>query len=264
MLYPRTAVPACLTALAAGALLAPVAFAEGTPLSVSGFNADLVVEIGSSAPYTDDADNFDLPNTYAYNELGLNGSTVGLPVGGTIVSDTIFGASATVFQIADYSSDNALLLTDATPTGTLTLNTPTALNSISFLAASTNGNGNPTVVITFADTSTLTTDIAAPDWFFNNGGTTPGGNSYNHAIQGTGRMGLVSGIIEDNGTNPDLFETVIDLGGQTVTSIAFTYDNTNTSMAGANAILAVSGDVVPEPGSLALLGLGGLAMLRRH
>ena len=260
--------PRIKSSVAGAAALALVAvptfaFAQATPVSVSGFNADLVVSNTATAPYDDDADAFDVPNNYAYYEIGLEGSVSGLPVGGAFTADT----SGTVFDIADYASDNALLMTASNTTGTLTFDTPTAFDSISILAVSTNGGGTGAVTFNFQDGTSLTTDYQAPDWFGNNTGTTPGGNAYMPAIQGIGRVSVDPSVtqgVEQYATDPDMYETMITLSGQTVTSMDFTGVSAGAST--TTGVFGISGvaSAVPEPASLGLLGMAGLALVRRR
>lgn len=248
-----------VAAVVAGISLSSSASAAPMPLSVSGWNADLVVEATATAPYSDDADSFDTANSWSFPEVGLEGIGFGMPAGGTFNADN----TGTAFDIGDYSADNALLLTQTLPFGVLTLDTPTQLSTLHVLAVSASGGGAGLLVAEYEDGTFTLTDYAAPDWFFQDGGTTPfGGNSYNHAIQGLGRVN-VSGddTIQDNGDNPDLFETIVPLDGSKKLKQVF-FARVEAGGASTNtAIFALSGQVVPEPSSIALLALAGLGLV---
>ena len=262
------AMPFVMAAALTLAAVNSAAIGATIPVALTGFNADLVVENTAVTPYSSYAVGFDVPNDYALYEAGLSTSTGGLPVDGILVSDF----TGTTFDIADYAGNNALLLTATLPVGKLDLVTPTAFTTLHVLAGSTNGDSGGemtgTMVVVYTDSSVTATDYGAPDWFFQSGGTTGGGNSYDYAIQGMDRVHLPSNNIEDNGTNPDLFETVVPIDPtKTVASVYFVRSgpaNTGT----ATAIFGISGDTVeqhtvPEPSSLVLLSLAGVALAYR-
>jgi hypothetical protein len=120
------------------------------------------------------------------------------------------------------------------------------LNSLVVLAASANGGGQGTLVLNFSDGShSPAFAFNCQDWFY---------VVTNVAVQGFGRLKLGSTLsIENNGTsNPNLYQTTINLAAlgltQPVSSITFS----NPSGAGSTqttAIFALSG----MPGSVPLL-----------
>lgn len=252
--------------LAAGGFSAQSLFAD--VVAVSGFNKDYVIEASAGGDgrvsYSDFADDFDIPNTYAFREIGLDGEAAGLPDDGAIVSDF----SGITFQLNAYDTNNALGMDSSTPNGTLTLNTPESYSSLSILAVSSNGGGNVGMRINFSDATFLDTDVSAPDWFFVGPGTTPLGNPYSHAIQGVGRTNTSNNNHEDPVGDPDLFETTIDLSSfssKTVTSLDFTFAGSSANT--VNGIFAVSGNVavaIPEPSSVAILGVFALGFVARR
>ncbi|QDU57512.1 PEP-CTERM sorting domain-containing protein [Aeoliella mucimassa] len=236
------------------------------PVSVSGFNADVVVEATATPDFDDDASGFDVPNNWALYESGLAGGSAGLPAGGSFVSDT-YGTS---FQMADYSENNALLLTSTFPVGQLMLDTPEAYTSIHVLAGSTNSGTMGSMVVMYTDGSAMVSDYGAPDWFNRTGGITGAGNEYDYALQGIGRVQAVAGSssFDDPAGNPDLFETIVPVDpSKEIASMWFV--RSGPANAGtATGIFAISGETVdqnniPEPSSIVLLGLGGLALAYR-
>jgi hypothetical protein len=233
-------------------------------LSLSGWNADLVVEASAPGPtYLAEADPIDIPNNWSYPEVGLAGITYGLPAGGMLTSSS----SGTIYDIGDYTRDQALLLSTNNPFGVLTLDTPAQFSSLSVLAVSTNGGGPGLMFINYTDSTMTVTDFGAPDWFFQSPGVTPAGNAFDYAAEGIGRVRRSDGALDaGGGVNPDLFETLVLAVDptRTVASIGFTrtyFGGTNT----ATAIFAVNGTVIPEPSTVALglIAVAGLVGLRR-
>jgi hypothetical protein len=256
-----------IAAAIAASLSADTARAALMPLEVSGFNADLVVEATATSPYASYADALDIFNNYAFFETGLTGSTKGIPAGGAFSADV----TTVPFDIADFASDNALLLTPTATSGVLTLDAPAYLDSLNILAVSTNGGGLGAMVVFYHDGTYKLTDYGAFDWFGNSIGTSGGGNPYRPARQGLGRINLNSNGLENTGaadSNPDLYQTSIDLdGSKAVVSIAFSRGGPS-GINTATAIFGVSGDVlgllptpVPEPSTIVLCGFAGLGWL---
>jgi len=252
----------CLYLLAVSLVLSSLSLsAANTPISVTGWNRDVIVEAGATPPYSGAAAPFDLPNNYGFYEAGLSGGTRGLPSSRTFTS---LVDGTTVFQFQPYkAANNALQLSASTSnSGTLTFATPGIYSSISILAAAANsGASSGNLVIHFADASlSPTLQFNNSDWFF----------QPNPAIQGFGRQDLGSTTPEDNGASfPELYPTTLNLAAlglniKPIVSIDFL--DLASDPRESTGIFALSGTLVPEPGSMALVATGAalLAVLRRR
>ena len=232
--------------------------AVGQPISATGWNRDVVVENTASAPYSSAASSFDVPNNYGFYQAGLGTSTRGLPASRSFTS---LVDGTTVFQFQPYTANNALQLSASTSSaGTLTLTTPKAYSSLSVLAAAANsGASQGNLVLHFADASVSPTlQFNNSDWFF----------QPNPAIMGFGRQDLGATTAEDNGASfPELYQTTLNLAalglsGKSIVSIDFT--DLSSDPRESTAIFALSGTVVPEPGSLGLLSVGTALLVVLH
>jgi hypothetical protein len=233
--------------------------AAGGPIAATGWNRDVIVENTASPPYSSAASPFDVPNNYGFYQAGLNTGTRGLPASGSFTS---LVDGTTVFQFQPYTTNNVLQLSASTTSiGTLTLTTPRAYSSISVLAAAANsGASQGNLVIHFSDaTISPTLQFNNSDWFF----------QPNPAIMGFGRVDLGATTAEDNGNSfPELYQTTLNLAalglaGKPIVSIDFT--DLSSDPRESTGIFALSGNLVPEPGSLGLISVGAalLAVLRR-
>lgn len=248
-----------LSFLVAGAVMAAVsALAADTPLTLSGWNRDVIVEANAGSPYTTAAQPFDVPNNYAFYEAGLPGGTRGLPASRTFTSLV----DGTVFGFQPYNQNNVLQLSaSTTSSGILTLGTPGYYSSISILAAAANsGASQGSMVIYFADlTISPVLNFNNSDWFF----------QPNPAIQGFGRLNLTSTTPEDNGNSyPELYQTTINLAQLGLANkeiLGFGFRDNSTDPRESTGIFAISGTMVPEPTSIALLALGtGVLLFRKR
>lgn len=246
-----------------------------TPVTVTGFNADVVAENDGSP----DASAFDpIPGwggPWSLFESGLLGSGpgIGLPASRTFISAS---DSSIIFGLADYTANNALLVSNSVlyaPTAaTLTLATPTSFTHLAILAASTNGGGTGTLVLNFSDgTMSAAIDFVAKDWYM-------GGD--NVALSVGGRYSLDLASVQTGDSAPYFYQTAIPLNAlgydaKYISSITFTsppiyHDGENFQNADVvTGIFAISGagtTAVPEPSAYAAIAglVGMLVALRRR
>ncbi len=178
------------------------------PITVTGYNQDVVVEAGAvNDPTTHYANavtaSMDTGTTktfFTWYESGLPGGTGGgLPVAGVFTS---LADPAAQFQLSPYTGLNALFLDAATTTGTLTLATPAQYAALSFLTSSALGSATSPVLaltINFSDgTAPLTgLSVITPDWFDNSPA----------ALFAQGRVRVDTGAFDSVGNdNPRMYQ----------------------------------------------------------
>lgn len=144
---------------------APIFSQNFTPVTVTGFNHDVIAETGTSALTTTTIalDGPAASNKVIYSvafRIANGAGGGGIPDNGTITD------AAGSYQLASYSGNNALLL-QRTQTGNLTLATPAGFSAIRVLAFATEGVALVNVVLTFTDGSTTNalTNYSLSDWF---------------------------------------------------------------------------------------------------
>jgi hypothetical protein len=258
--------------LFAAILMAGNVEAQVSPIDVTGWNHDLV--INDPAPYnlsvtgTMDGGLGQVENQ-AWVEEGYytvwNG-TEGVP--NTFVEGLVAGTHSSLtgngtFAFQSFTGNNAVGL-DGGQSGTLTLTTPAAYKSIALYGASGFGSKTADVLLTFADSSTSLLQVAngtgiGTDWF---------NTSADKAFEVKGRAsnkseeGYTILFYQQNdiiGINESFFALGAAEQSKLLTSVTIT--NTGGDRM---AVFAISGQQVPEPASLALVGLCGLfGIIRR-
>jgi hypothetical protein len=261
--------------IAVTALLIPVA-GQGaiSTLPASGWDQDMIINNGQGAynntvtgtldggPNNVEGFTFGEAGTYPLQPDNTPQIVSGVNTG-VYTSGTGSGAS---FQFQDPTSVNALLLNGG-DTGTLTLNTPTALTTLALYGTTSGGPTAADVTLTFSDLSTRTFTISegtgiTADWF-NNGSNTAAlivgdrisnrsDDAYTNVFyQADGSISIYESLYTLNG----------DDQGKLLTSVSI-----NNTEGGTLAIMAISGDAaVPEASTVALLGAcGALGLLRRR
>ena len=229
------------------------------PIAFTGFNDDVVVEntaLGGNTPlYADvfDANNavFHPVSSFCFYESGLpavnlqGGVAVeGLPASGSFTSAA---DNMTLFQFGPYDGDNVLYLSAGSASGALTLASPLAYKSLSILAASSEGGGNGSLVLQFAD-GTGSSPIAfnAANYFTTNV-SAAGAALTRFGILATGAYNEFYAF-ESSSFFPSIYQTSINLeslGLHTKPIRAVTF--TMPAGAGVTGIFALSGTESPFP-----------------
>ncbi|GEM_PF-2521390 len=223
------------------------------PVSVSGFNQDLIAEGAGGADrakatttitFDDNALGTTSDNVlYAKNFRGnLNQSTpppFGLPDDGIIESQNLPGA---VYHLASYDQNNALLLRAQGNSGTLVLATPGVFSKIAFLGASSNGDSQFDFVLNFSDGTSFSTPFTVPDWYF----------GANYAIKSIGRVYRTTlgahQADEFNGDaeNPRLYDNELTIDAPYNTKVLTSITITKTNTMGSTGIFAINGITAPN------------------
>jgi hypothetical protein len=208
---------------ALGLATAPLARAAYTPVTVSGYNADVVANgTGLSTNSTTigiDAGGY-VFMAQDYNPTG----TSYLPNSGLINSAATSGVT---FQLASYTGNNSLRIPASgtgtgTGTGTLTFTTPQSAGEVYLLATSGSGAATVDVTVTFSDgTTQVFAGQTVSDWY--------GGAGY--AILGLGRVQRGVENRENNASDPRLYQIRLTIStanfSKQIQSIGFSKTSTS-------------------------------------
>lgn len=226
---------------------------DRTPITVTGFNEDVIANGAGSASVTttnavDAAD-------YSFFAAGFNPSgttyTSGLPANRVLTS--VAAPAGSHYFLAPYNEDNDLRLGMDGNTGTLTLTNPLPLTEIYLGVTGGSGAASFTAVVTYDDATTDTfTGLSAPDWFNNN----------NYIINIGARVNRTNNSVSTNSGGPRIYPVTISVPVanqlKNVVSIGFTSTTGVTSGDNVLNVFAVSGKIsaacngTPAPGTASL------------
>jgi hypothetical protein len=228
-----------------GFLASSAALAQTTysPVSLTGFTADVVANGSGTAisSTSNDVDGGTLNNRFCFmapdfvNPAGAS-PTVYLPATG-LINSVATGATSLSFQLAPYTANNSLRI-GGMGTGTLTFGTPQAAQEVYLLAVSGNMASTVTVTVTFTDMSTeVFANQTVNDWF--------GGTGF--AIQGIGRVNRDNNAIQNNSTDPRLYQLRLTLPASSYTKSIQSVSFNKTSTIGTLNVMAISISAPPAP-----------------
>jgi hypothetical protein len=216
-----------------------------TPITVTGYNEDMIVEASAGKPgpltgVTTATMDSGAGNTGStYYELGYvpQAPGTGLPHPGTLLTN--ISASDHVYLMPpSYTAKNAVLITSNLPAVTLTPTTPASFGGLSFLTAAGHGPATIACLVHHADGTTESHPFISQDWFT----LSP------VAVYGNGRVYIDNSTVDSvNARNPRFYAADISLSdiSSPVTSIQLSFLSGNAS---ANAVvLAVSGGSATLP-----------------
>jgi hypothetical protein len=218
-----------------------------TPITVTGYNADMIVEVGAPQPIalttaTTATMANGIANTGAtWFEAGYDPflPTNGLPATNSIITSA--NQPDHHYKLPpSYTANNSAVLDGANPSANLTPATPASFSALSFLAASANGGTPINYNIQHQDGTTESGTFTVPDWF----------NNSPVAYNVNGRILLDNrALTNENATplNPRLYEPQVALNNTAspVTNVALSYAGGGLSRAAFFAMSGSAGAVPP-------------------
>lgn len=222
-----------------------VAAGPFSPIAVTGYNADGIVEAGvarfqnpdySAVNASMDGGTNKTGNTWYERGYYHYSPNSGFPQAGTTI-DSLAQPDHHYTLPASYTANNCIFVDTAHTSASLTIASPATYSAISFLSATANGTVTNQAIMQYADGTSETNTFLSRDWF----GNTP------VAYYANGRVNLDTRTLNtDPGraaapSNPRLYEAQFALGnvGSAVTNVVLRYLNP-TNSTGRVYIFAVS------------------------
>lgn len=192
------------------------------PVSLSGFNADVILEKGETAASHVPLDK----NSYIYYSKEVRSS-------GGLVSSFTSATFGVPYELADFTEKNALRLTtldNSYAQGTLTFSTPVHADLLFFLGMSANGRKDLTLTVHYSDGSSEEKGcIGFHDWY---------GGRDEAAVWGLGRRDKNS-VSYDSRLEFGLFEAMVPVNSdKMVKSVDLKVSDSNDSYSAVFAITA--------------------------
>lgn len=261
-----------LTSAAGFLLLAVTAPAAIVTIPATGWTHDIILNNGQGAYNTTVTGTLDggpgNAEGYTFGEAGT------YPVGATNTATVVSGlhsgiytsitGSGAQFTFQSFTASNALLLNNSL-SATLILGTPAAYSSLALFGTTAGGSSSASIQLNFSDATSSLYSIDSGtgigrDWFQPDATTalTVGDRLSNRSEDG------YTNLYYQQNSAISLYESLLTLGAadqaKTISSITVTHTG-----GGTLAVMALSGQAVPEPSAAAMLaGLAGLTALRRR
>lgn len=216
-----------------------------SPIRVSGYNADVVVEASSTKPdvlsgattASMDDGTANVGNTWYEQGYYPPQPGTGLPPAGSEVT-SVSAPDHRYILAPSYAANNVVLLDLANPGAGITLSTPTAYTALSFLTSAGHGPVTNRCIVNYADGSSQTNNIVSPDWF----------DAGAMALCGNGRVKLGKRLVDTSLSDyPRLYSVDLALENalSPVTNLSFRF--VGGPLYSHAAIFAVSGAPVSTP-----------------
>ena len=213
--------------------------ASFTPIAVTGYNQDIVIEASAGRPgsltgvtsATMDTGTNNSANTWYETGYILTAPATGLPHPGTTVTN-VSAADHRYVLASSFTANNAILLYSNGPGASLTPVTPAAFPGLSFLAAAGNGPATVGCLIRHANGTSESNYFSVSDWF----------NKSPVAFVANGRVSVSSKTVNSlNSSEPRLYAADISLANavSAITNITLSWQGGSSS--GNAAVFAVSG-----------------------
>ena len=210
-----------------------------TPVSVTGFNNDIVAESGTSS-YAATTCVLDLSNYVLYSAAFAAANSI---LGGMVNNGNI-NAGTGIYQLASYAAGNGLCLSalghmpNTSASGVLTLSTPASFSKISLLVFSTEGSSTLGIELKFTDGTTVNAgNNTVADWFLGNSAVYSG---FGRVTRKTAGPHIPDGL----SANPRFYPLDISIACADQTKLLQSVTVNYVSGSGSNArgvVMAVSG-----------------------
>ena len=202
--------------------------AQFLPVSIGGFNHDVVAESGNSTLTTTTVamDGVPASNNVMYTLGFASANAFG---GGGLPDNGVIADAAGSYQMASYTGNNALIV-PRSQNGDLNLNTPASFSKIRLLCLSTEGSALVNVKLFFTDgtTTNALNNATINDWF---------NTSANTVISGFGRCVRATPATSASAypSNPKMFYLEVSLSCADAQKSLQKINVSNVTTAGTNA-----------------------------
>ena len=221
---------------ASGCITTPAIISQVRPISLTGFNEDVIANGTNVAATASTTNPVDLGNNVFYASGYSNSNatgTAGLPASGSFTSAQ---DNARAYQFASYSSSNSMILRSSAASttyggatsGTFTFASPnqSPYATLYVLGTTGNGTGNINYTVTYSDATNSTGSLTFQDWYL-----TPATASAQRALGNLDRVSWVSPGTFTGSTNFNLFESPITIPlasqNKVINSVSFTWAGTS-------------------------------------